>query len=72
MTAKQKKLYEKWLAANGGKSGYLYKSLPDEDLEEIFLSAFMIFIEYFAQKSAKEICDFATLIMEALNTEVNK
>lgn len=35
-----KQLYNKWIEANGGEQGALYRTFSDEELEHIFLTAY--------------------------------
>ena len=43
MTQEQKTMFNQWLYLNGGEEGSLYMTFPDEDLEQIFLTAIEVY-----------------------------
>lgn len=53
MDATEKKAFDEWIEDNGDKSGALYMTFSDEELEKIFLTAY----ERGEQKTDKEIAD---------------
>lgn len=38
----EKKVFKQWLAENGGEKGVLFQTFPDEELERIFLTAYLL------------------------------
>ena len=43
MTQEQKTMFNQWLYLNGGEEGSLYMTFPDEELEQIFLTAIEVY-----------------------------
>ena len=43
MSNEEKIMFQQWIDMNGGKEGSLYMTFPDEELEQIFLTAITIF-----------------------------
>lgn len=41
MTDEIKKKFDEWIKENGGTSGVLYQTFSDDELEHIFMSAYV-------------------------------
>ena len=52
MTQEQKTMFNQWLCLNGGEEGSLYMTFPDEELEQIFITAIEVYEKNKINKTA--------------------